>query len=76
MRLQLFKEVHAVVIAVVIAVDAEAAAAAAAKTAIATLIAFCSTYSIICLIYFSFSLHFLYINYLDFKILLVHVSLN
>ena len=72
MILQLFKEVHAVVIAVVIAVDAEAAA----KTAIATLIAFCSTYSIICLIYFSFSLHFLYINYLDFKILLVHVSLN
>ena len=68
MLLQLFKEVHAVVIAV----DAEAAA----KTAIATLIAFCSTYSILCLIYFSFSLHFLYINYLDFKILLVHVSLH
>ena len=69
MLLQLFKEVHAVVIAV----DAEAAAA---KPAIATLIAFCSTYSIICLIYFSFSLHFLYIHYLDFKILLVHVSLH
>ena len=51
-------------------------AEAAAKIAVATLIAFCSTYSFNCLRDFSFSLHFLYIHYLDFTILLVHVSLN
>jgi hypothetical protein len=41
------------------------ATATTTKDAVATLIAFCSTYSIICLVYLSFILNFLYINYLD-----------
>ena len=42
-------------------------AAATTKNAVATLIAFCSTFSRICLIYLYFILNFLYINYVDIQ---------
>jgi hypothetical protein len=37
------------------------------KYADATLLDFCSAYSMICLVYLSFNLNFLFINYLDIR---------